>query len=192
MSKIGYLVIVALTLFLVSCNYSGNHSQSTDSTGEVSNAQFKTFECEQFSLSYPTGYYVRDETDDTGLSSLYIYRDSNDVDVTSITWEAPGTFPGNVKKFVSLITYKEIEDYKASDTFYDVMSMDSTYTINGYPTYSISSIFTEGNDTIIQSRTGLIIPDKLDMIIVQRVKTTESKDEVQKIADIFQSIKIKE
>ena len=72
------------------------------------------------------------------------------------------------------------------------MSMDSTYTINGYPTYSISSIFTKGNDTIIQSRTGLIIPDKIDMIIVQRAKTSESKDEVQKIADIFQSIKIKE
>jgi hypothetical protein len=143
-------------------------------------------------LLYPKGYYAKEEIDDSGSGRLYIGRDSTDEDMTSITWQSPGTFPSNVNDFVTLITYKEMEDYKASNTFYDVMSMDSVYTIDGYPTYSISSIFTEGNDTIIQSRTGLIIPDKIDMIIVQRAKTTESKDEVQKIADIFQSIKIKE
>jgi hypothetical protein len=72
------------------------------------------------------------------------------------------------------------------------MTVDSTFTIDGYPTYSISSIFTEGSDTIIQSRTGIIIPDKLNMMIVQKANTKQSMDEVQKMTDIIQSIKIKE
>ena len=170
--------MAALTLFLVSCNHSGKSSQGTDTTSEVVNAQCKTFECEQFSVSYPNGYYTKEEIDNSGTGSLYIGKDSADEDMTSITWQSPGTFPSNVKDFVTFITYKEIEDYKASNTFYDVMLVDSTYTIDGYPTYTISSIFTEGNDTIIQSRTGLIIPDKLNMIIVQRAKSNTDKDEV--------------
>jgi hypothetical protein len=151
-----------------------------------------TFECEQFSVSYPNGYHAKKEIDDSGSGSLYIGRDSTDEDMTSITWQSPGTFPSNEHDFVTLFVSKEIEEYKKDGMFYDVMTVDSTFTIDGYPTYSISSIFTEGSDTIIQSRTGLIIPDKLSMMIIQRAKSNMSKDEVEKIADIIQSIKIKE
>jgi hypothetical protein len=191
MGKRFYLVMAALTLFLVSCNHSGKTSQSTDNTSKGVNAQSKTYECDLFSLSYPNGYYAKEEIDDSGSGNLYIGKDSADEDMTSIIWQSPGTFPSNVKDFVTFITYKEIEDYKASNTFYDVMLVDSTYTIDGYPTYTISSIFTEGNDTIIQSRTGLIIPDRFNMMIIQRAKSNMSKDEVEKITDIIQSIKIK-
>ena len=185
------LVMAALTLFLVSCNHSGKTSQSTDNTSKGVNAQSKTYECEHFSVAYPNEYYAKVGTDDTGSGKLFIGRDSTDIDMTSITWISPGTFSGNVKDFVTFATYKEMEDYEASNTFYDVMLVDSTYTIDGYPTYTISSIFTEGNDTIIQSRTGLIIPDRLNMMIIQRAKSNMSKDEVEKITDIIQSIKIK-
>ena len=184
--------MVTLIVLLVSCNQSGKTSQITNTTSEDISAQSKTFECEKFSVLYPNENYAKEEIDDTGSGRLFIGRDSTDVDMTSITWVVPGTFSGNVKDFVSFITYKEIEDYEAANTFYDVMLVDSTYTIDGYPTYTISSIFTEGNDTVIQSRTGLIIPDKLNMMIVQRVKTNMSKDDVEKITDIIQSIIIKE
>jgi hypothetical protein len=55
----GYLVMVALTMFLVSCNHSRKTSQGTDTTSEVVNAQIMTFECEQFSVSYPNGYHAK-------------------------------------------------------------------------------------------------------------------------------------
>jgi hypothetical protein len=192
MSNNGFLVLTVLAMFLVSCNHSGKSSQGTDTTSEVVNAQCKTFECEQFSVSYPNGYYTKDEIDNSGTGSLYIGKDSADKDMTSIVWQSPGTFPSNVKDFVTLFTYKEIEDYEKDGIFYDVMTVDSTFTIDGYPTYSISTIFTEGSDTIIQSRTGIIIPDKLNMMIVQKANTKQSMDEVQKMTDIIQSIKIKE
>ena len=192
MSNNGFLVLTVLVMFLTSCNHSGKSSQGTDTTSEVVNAQCKTFECEQFSVSYPNGYYTKEEIDNSGTGSLYIGKDSADEDMTSIVWQSPGTFPSNVKDFVTLFTYKEIEDYEKDGIFYDVMTVDSTFTIDGYPTYSISSIFTEGSDTIIQSRTGIIIPDKLNMMIVQKANTKQSMDEVQKMTDIIQSIKIKE
>ena len=187
-----FLVLTVLVMFLVSCNHSGKSSQGTDTTSEVVNAQCKTFECEQFSVSYPNGYYTKEGIDNSGTGSLYIGKDSADEDMTSIVWQSPGTFPSNVKDFVTLFTYKEIEDYEKDGIFYDVMTVDSTFTIDGYPTYSISTIFTEGSDTIIQSRTGIIIPDKLNMMIVQKANTKQSMDEVQKMTDIIQSIKIKE
>lgn len=192
MSNNGFLVLTVLAMFLVSCNHSGKSSQGTDTTSEVVNAQSKTFECEQFSVSYPNGYYAKEEIDDSGSGSLYIGKDSLDEDMTSIIWQSPGTFPSNEHDFVTLFVSKEIEEYKKDGMFYDVMTVDSTFTIDGYPTYSISSIFTEGSDTIIQSRTGLIIPDKLNMMIVQRAKSNMSKEEVQKMTDIIQSMKIKE
>lgn len=192
MSKSGSIIMIALTLFIVSCNQSGKKTQSTNTTSVDISVQSKTFECEQFSVLYPNEYYTKEEIDDTGSGRLFIGRDSADVDMTSITWVVPGTFPGNAKDFVTLFTYKEIEDYEKDGIYYDVMTVDSTFTIDGYPTYSISSIFTEGSDTIIQSRTGIIIPDKLNMMIVQKANTKQSMDEVQKLTDIIQSIKIKE
>ena len=187
-------VVIAVVLF---AKFIMNGFQKEEVLGEdnvhvIPVARFKTFECDQFSVSYPNGYYAKEEIDDSGSGSLYIGRDSTDEDMTSITWQSPGTFPSNVKDFVTLFTYKEMEDYKASNTFYDVILIDSTFTIDGYPTYTISSIFTEENDTIIQSRTGLIIPDKLNMIIIQRAEPNMSKEDVQKMTDIIQSMKIKE
>ena len=192
MSNNGFLVLTVLAMFLVSCNHSGKSSQSTDTTKEFGNTQSKTYECEQFSISYPNGYYAKEEVDDSGWGRLFIGRDSLDNDVTSVFWESPGSFPSNERDFVTLFVSKEIEDYKKDGVFYDVMTVDSTYTIDGYSTYSITSIFTEGSDTIIQSRTGIIIPDKLNMMIVQKANTKQSMDELQKMTDIIQSIKIKE
>jgi hypothetical protein len=186
------LVMIALTIFLVSCNQSGKSSQSTDTTIEVVNAQSKTYECEQFSISYPNEYYAKEEINSSGSRILFIGRDSLDNDMTSILWKSPGSFPSNERDFITLFVSKEIEDYKKDGVFYDVMTVDSTFTIDGYPTYSISSIFTEGTDTIIQSRTGLIIPNKLNMMIVQRANTNKQMDEVQMMIEIIQSIKIKE
>jgi hypothetical protein len=184
--------MVALTMFLVSCNQSGKTSQSTDTTKEFGNTQSKTYECEQFSISYPNGYYAKEEVDDSGWGRLFIGRDSLDNDVTSVFWESPGSFPSNERDFVTLFVSKEMEDYEKNGIFYDVMTVDSTFTIDGYPTYSITSIFTEGSDTIIQSRTGVIINDKLNMMIVQRANTKKTMDEVQKMTEIIQSIIIKE
>lgn len=70
--------------------------------------------------------------------------------------------------------------------------MDSTFTIDGFPTYSINSIYTEGTDTIIQSRIGLVLLNKLDLMIVQRVSSKKSMDEVKLMTEIINSIRIKE
>ena len=72
------------------------------------------------------------------------------------------------------------------------MGMDSTFTIDGFPTYSINSIYTEGTDTIIQSRTGLVLLTKLDLMIVQRASSKNSMDEVKLKTEIINSIRIKE
>lgn len=70
--------------------------------------------------------------------------------------------------------------------------MDSTFTIDGFPTYSINSIYTEGTDTIIQSRIGLVLLNKLDLMIVQRASSKKSMDEVKLMTEIINSIRIKE
>lgn len=72
------------------------------------------------------------------------------------------------------------------------MGMDSTFTIDGFPTYSINSIYTEGTDTIIQSRIGLVLLNKLDLMIVQRASSKKSMDEVKLMTEIINSIRIKE
>ena len=70
--------------------------------------------------------------------------------------------------------------------------MDSTFTIDGFPTYSINSIYAEGTDTIIQSRIGLVLLNKLDLMIVQRASSKKSMDEVKLMTEIINSIRIKE
>ena len=72
------------------------------------------------------------------------------------------------------------------------MGMDSTFTIDGFPTYSINSIYTEGTDTIIQSRIGFVLLNKLDLMIVQRASSKKSMDEVKLMTEIINSIRIKE
>ena len=93
------------------------------------------------SLLYPNGYYAKeDRAANSNFHTLLIGKDSLDEDKTTIMWEMPNTFPGTVKEFITFLVSKEIEDYEKSNTFYDVMLVDSTYTIDGYPTYSITSI----------------------------------------------------
>ena len=160
---------------------------------EITESKSQTYECELFSLSYSEGYYLEEKpAAEDGFHTLIIGKDSLDENMTTIQWESPNTFPGTVKDFVTVFVYQEINDYEQSNTFYDVMTEDSTYKIDGHPTHSITSVFTEGEDTIIQSRIGLIIPQKCDMMIVQRVNTRRPEDEVKAMGEIVNSIKFKE
>ena len=184
MKTIWYLLLVAIVI--IACNTKGNGN-----TVDTQHSENQTYECDLFTVSYPNGYYAKEEGPTRGnFRTLLIGKDSLDKDVTTIMWEVPNTFPSSVKDFITIFTSNEIKEYEESDTFYDVMKIDSTYTISGYPTYSISSIFVESGDTIIQSRTGLIIPGRCDMMITQRANSKKSMDEVQVMADIIQSIKI--
>ena len=106
-------------------------------------------------------------------------------------WETSNIFPGSAEQFVGVITAEEIEDYESSHSFYDVLEIDSTFVIDGFPTYSISSIFTEDGDTIIQSRTGIVCPNKFDMMIIQRANTSKSEEELQPMFGIISSIRFK-
>ena len=186
MKKLFYLMMSIIAL--CACNNKGNVNAV-----DKQQSQSKTYECELFSVSYPNGYYVKEDgSAEANFHTLLIGKDSLDSDMTTIMWEMPNTFPSTVKDFITLFTSKEIEEFKEAKTFYDVIKTDSTYTISGYPTYSISSIFEESGDTIIQSRTGLIIPGRCDMMITQRANSKKSADEVQVMTEIIQSIKIKE
>ena len=106
--------------------------------------------------------------------------------------QSPGSFPSDSRDFVTIFVSREIDHFEEKKVFYDIMEMDSTFTIDGYPTYSINSIYTEGTDTIIQSRTGLVLLNKLDLMIVQRASSKKSMDEVKLMTEIINSIRIKE
>ena len=186
MKTIWYLLLVAIVI--IACNTKGNGN-----TVDTQHSENQTYECDLFTVSYPNGYYAKEEGPTRGnFRTLLIGKDSLDKDVTTIMWEVPNTFPSSVKDFITIFTSNEIKEYEESDTFYDVMKIDSTYTISGYPTYSISSIFVESGDTIIQSRTGLIIPGRCDMMITQRANTKKSLEDVKMMSDIIKSVKIKE
>lgn len=181
------LTLILLVALICSCN-----NKEKGNVVDAQQSQNQIYECDLFSVAYPNGYFTKEDgSAETNFHTLLIGKDSLDEDMTTIMWEMPNTFPSTVKEFITLFTSKEIEEHKQSGTFYDVMKIDSTYTISGFPTYSISSIFVESGDTIIQSRTGLIIPGRCDMMIIQRANAKKSMDEVQAMADIIQSIKIK-
>lgn len=161
-------------------------------TVEIQQDQIRTYDCELFSVSYPDSYFAKENKPSNGhFHTLLIGKDSLDKDMTTIMWEIPNTFPSTVKDFIILFVSREIEDFEKSNTFYDVMRIDSTYTISGYSTYSIASIFVEGEDSVIQSRTGLIIPGRCDMMIIQRAKVKKPMAEVKAMIEIISSIKIK-
>jgi hypothetical protein len=182
------IAIGVLMVLFCSCNNKGKIN-----TVDTNQSKNQVYECELFSVSYPHDYYTKEDGSVEGnFHTLFIGKDSLDEDMTTIMWEMPNTFPSTVKDYIALFVSKEIEDYKDAHKFYDVMIIDSTYTISGYPTYSISSIFAEGEDSIIQSRTGLIIPGRCDMMIIQRANTKKPMDEVKVMSEIIQSIKIKE
>lgn len=188
-NKILFIGYVSLMLIVVGC---GKSKESDSNAKEIVDSHHKTYESEAFSLSYPISFFVKEELAPTGLQRIYICADSTDNDMTTILWESPGTFPSDSRDFVTIFASKEIDNYKEKNEFYDIMGMDSTFTIDGFPTYSINSIYTEGTDTIIQSRTGLVLPNKLDLMIVQRANTKKPMDEVKLMTEIINSIRIKE
>ena len=186
MNKKGnFLFLICLFFVFVSCN---NEKKQINSE-ETSNQQM--YENSIFSLLIPDGYIYDESLEANGVNKLCIYRDSLEDFRTTIIWEVPGSFPKRVSDFVYLFTAKEIEEYESKKIFYDVMQVDSTYTIDNTPTYTTVSIFQEGNDTIIQSRTGMIIPNKFDMMILQRVNTKQSSKDVEIQSHILQTIKLK-
>lgn len=192
-NKILAFTIASLTLMIVSCGESIKMQKRDTSAKETVENRNNKYDCEAFSLSYPNSFLIEEVSASTGLKKLYISKDSTDEDIaTTILWESPGTFPSNARDFVTIFASKEIDDFKEKNEFYNIMGMDSTFTIDGYPTYCINSIYKEGKDTIIQSRTGLILPNKLDLMIVQRANTKNSIDEVKLMTDIINSIRIKE
>lgn len=191
-NKILFIGYVSLMLMVVSCSQSGKDQESNSNAKEIVDSHHKTYESEAFSLSYPNTFFIKEELAQTGLQKIYICADSTDNDMTTILWESPGTFPSDSRDFVAIFISKEIDNFKDKNEFYDIMGMDSTFTINGFPTISINSIYTEGTDTIIQSRTGLVLPNKLDLMIVQRANTKKSADEVKLMTEIVNSIRIKE
>lgn len=191
-NKILFIGYVSLMLMVVSCSQSGKDQESNSNAKEIVDSHHKTYESEAFSLSYPNTFFIKEELAQTGLQKIYICADSTDNDMTTILWESPGTFPSDSRDFVTIFISKEIDNFKDKNEFYDIMGMDSTFTINGFPTISINSIYTEGTDTIIQSRTGLVLPNKLDLMIVQRANTKKSADEVKLMTEIVNSIRIKE
>lgn len=191
-NKILFIGYVSLMLMVVSCSQSGKDQESNSNAKEIVDSHHKTYESEAFSLSYPNTFFIKEELAQTGLQKIYICADSTDNDMTTILWESPGTFPSDSRDFVTIFISKEIDNFKDKNEFYDIMGIDSTFTINGFPTISINSIYTEGTDTIIQSRTGLVLPNKLDLMIVQRANTKKSADEVKLMTEIINSIRIKE
>lgn len=191
-NKILFIGYVSLMLMVVSCSQSGKDQESNSNAKEIVDSHHKTYESEAFSLSYPNTFFIKEELAQTGLQKIYICADSTDNDMTTILWESPGTFPSDSRDFVTIFISKEIDNFKDKNEFYDIMGMDSTFTINGFPTISINSIYTEGTDTIIQSRTGLVLPNKLDLMIVQRASSKKSMDEVKLMTEIINSIRIKE
>lgn len=180
-----YTIISIIFLFLFPC--CNPHKEKKTS----SNPQSQKFECELFSVSIPSGYYYAEESKGNDFHKLIIGKDSLDADKTTIMWESSNIFPGSAEQFVGVITAEEIEDYESSHSFYDVLEIDSTFVIDGFPTYSISSIFTEDGDTIIQSRTGIVCPNKFDMMIIQRANTSKSEEELQPMFGIISSIRFK-
>ncbi len=181
------LLFILTVIILGACN-----NRKEEQPVAIEQPQFVSYETDLFSISYPSGYYINEVSPKENSHILFIGTDSLDRDMTTIIWNAPNTFPNTVKEFTTLFTYKEMEEYKKNQSFYEVMNIDSTYTIDQHPTYSTTSVFTEGSDTIIQSRTGMIIPQKCDMMVIQRVNTKKSINEVQLLASIINSIKIKE
>ena len=183
------LIILTGIILLSSCSGNAPKEANLTQTAEVNSTPM--YENELFSCDYPYGYKAVEFTTNDDEQYLVIRKDDLDDDETIIKWKSPGTFPLGASEFVNLSTSLEIDEFKKSNTFYDVMKIDSTYTIDGYPTYTIASIFEEGPDTIIQCRIGMIIPQKFDMMITQKINVKSSVEKVQEMSDIIETIKFK-
>lgn len=182
-------ILLALMALCVSCGRGTKSSLDKSDAKDSSLVEYKTYICEDFTVSYPADYFLREGHQEDGPSRLIFSKDSLDKNTVTILWESPGKFPGNESQFVYLFTYKEMEAYKKSNTFYDIMKIDSIYLINGFPTYTITSVYEEGVDTIIQTRSGVVFPNQLDMMVIERMNSKMSKADVKVMDDILGSIK---
>lgn len=183
-------ILLALMALCVSCGRGTKSSLDNSSAKDSSLVEYKTFYCEDFTVSYPADYFVREGHQEDGPSRLIFSKDSLDKNTVTILWESPGKFPGNESQFVYLFTYKEMEAYKNSNTFYDITKIDSIYLINGFPTYTITSVYEEGIDTIIQTRSGVVFPNQLDMMVIERMNSKMPRADIKVLDDIVSSIKL--
>lgn len=181
-------ILLALMALCVSCGRGTKSSLYNSSAKDSSLVEYQTFYCEDFTVSYPADYFMREGHQEDGPSRLIFSKDSLDKNTVTILWESPSKFPGNGSQFVYLFTYKEMEAYKNSNTFYDIMDIDSTYQIDGFPTYTITSVYEEGVDTIIQTRSGVVFPNKLDMMVIERMSSKMPRADIKVMDDILGSI----
>lgn len=180
-----FLLLFAMSVLLSCTNNAAKDTHVTKDSAKI-------FENELFSLSYPTNYSLKTVSTESDFSIIQIENNHLSGDcMMRITWEAPNTFPAGVKEFVYVFTHNEIQEFKESKTFYNIIEEDSTYTIDNHPTYTITSVFAENTDTIIQSRIGLIIPGKCDVMIVQQANTKITQEQVGTLADILKTMKFK-
>lgn len=186
--KLKYLCLTAIAsicLLLPSCGKKSKEKKQEPIE------QSKSFDCDLFLVTMPDGYLFHEELKGDNLHELIIEKGSLNPNKTYIKWSTSNLFPGTAEQLVTLITSKEIETFEKNKSFYDVMNTDSAYVIDGFPTYSISSIYTEDEDTIIQSRTGMVVPDRFYMLIEQKANTKTDIEEVKSMTDIIETIRIK-
>jgi hypothetical protein len=87
--------------------------------------------------------------------------------------------------------YNHFLEYDSLGLFYEIMPIDSTYTIDNNKTYSVVSVFEHEEDTIIQSKCLLSVPNKTDIIITELLKNNGDISDAEVLGEILQSIKFK-
>ncbi len=182
-----FILLIGLCV-ITSCS---NSSKQDEKPSENDGTQVYTNDL--FTFNYPDSWEVRDITpagaEKKNIHRILIKRNSSDTDYTSITWETSNVFPMPAKDFAHVMESKMMDEYKGA--FYEIVGMDSTYLVSGkFPSYSISSIFTdEKSDTIFRTRTCIVSPNKFDMMIVQQIHARTSEELVNEQSEIIGSLK---
>lgn len=179
--KIKYCLIVSSMLLISACSQKKASEESA----------FVTYENEIFSAQYPKGYYT-DNYEDNGVNMLYIAK-SEDVIYNSlrIIWTNGPAFEYPPKDLALALVYNHFLEYDSLGLFYEIMPIDSTYTIDNNKTYSVVSVFEHEEDTIIQSKCLLSVPNKTDIIITELLKNNGDISDAEVLGEILQSIKFK-
>lgn len=180
MKKI-YFLIVGIILFFCACS----QKQATEQSS------FATFDNSAFSLKYPKGYHL-ENVDYDGVNMLYITK-SEEVIYNSlqIIWTNGPAFEYPPKDLALALVYNHFLEYDSLGLFYEIMPIDSTYTIDNNKTYSVVSVFEHEEDTIIQSKCLLSVANKTDIIITELLKNNGDISDAEVLGEILQSIKFK-
>ena len=96
---------------VVSCGKSDKGKESNSNAKEFVDSHHKIYENEAFSLSYPISFFIKEELAPTSLQRIYICTDSTDNDMTTISWESPGSFPSDSRDFVTIFVSREIDNF---------------------------------------------------------------------------------